>query len=418
MEIRDKIVEIGEQLLAKAVEIIEDCKKDIMVMHGNTREILSLLLPSGDMKYKAFWVRDCAMMCESGLLSVEEMKVYIDFIARFGQNGGEVREFTNGRFAQPWAVTDHISYRCKPTFFPGNYKDDETQGDEAFGLYPPLCDAYYWVTLVAEYIKRSGDTQFLTKEYDGLTLYERLKRGFFSNPAREDTGLSYTTDEKISIDWGFTDSIFKSGDLLFSSILRWRAAKAMSTFASFLESGDEGEFAEIADKIRENLGKTFFDEKTGWLYAATEHCRQHDVWGTAFAVECGILDEQTEKAACAAIYKAYKQGTATKHGYVRHILTDEDWSKESAWERPSTPLGWYQNGGYWATPTGWFATALFRHDKEACVEFLEEFLSFTKARGGELYEWFNLEKEKYDGVNYGTSAALPYLSVRNLLNEV
>ncbi len=403
-----------------ALKIIDDCTKTLEFTHDGVTEKIKLIYPSGDMKYQAFWVRDCAMICETGLVEPETMKTCIEFIATYGQNGEKTRYFQNGMYAQPWAVTDHIGFNCRPSFYPGTYSTDDNQGDGECGIIPPLCDAYYWITLVLQYVKQSGDASILKNEYAGVALLDRLDKAFHANPAREDTQLSYTTDEDFAIDWGFCDGIKKRGDLLFSSILRWRAANALAFFYGELgERSKVAAYEKIAATIKKNIPLTFYAKETGWLYSATEICRQHDVWGTAFAVENGLLPEEEERAACKALYEGYRDETAVHRGYVRHIRTCDDYSKTACWERAShihAPYNYYQNGSWWGTPVGWYATALYKYDKESCFALLDDFIDFTEKHGGVIYEYFNYNLQGLQGANYGTSV-LCYLSLHKLVES-
>ena len=95
-------------------------------------------MPSGDEKYLSFWVRDAAMMAESGLLSDDALLRYIGIIACHGQNGEEPRHLANGLTVPPYAVADHINYDGKAVFFPGTYRSGAIRAMEATAFSRPF----------------------------------------------------------------------------------------------------------------------------------------------------------------------------------------------------------------------------------------------------------------------------------------
>ena len=104
-------------------------------------------------------------------------------------------------------------------------------------------------------------------------------------------------------------------------------------------------------------------------------------------------------------------------GYVRHILSDRDFSATSAWESTPTKLGEYQNGAYWATPTGWYAYALYLYGSQ--TKILSDFLEHTKryADRGAPFEWMDADTLQVSGLNYGTSGVLPYVGAKRILEN-
>ena len=117
------------------------------------------------------------------------------------------------------------------------------------------------------------------------------------------------------------------------------------------------------------------------------------------------------------MYDSYKDKTAVVDGYVRHILTTNDFSSDTAWECTKTPFNTYQNGAYWATPTGWYAYALYLYNKK--TEILEDFINHTErySKDGAPFEWINENSTDYSGLNYGTSGVLPYIGLKKIAKE-
>ena len=375
---------------------------------GNLREI-DLILPSGDGKYPSFWVRDSIMMIESGLVSVELVEKYIEIFATYGQNGENTIELENGLSVPPFAVCDHVNYNGKPVYFPGTYKDGSWQGEGRYGYLPPFCDNYYFILLVKFYLDMGGKTKILEKDFNGYTLATRIEKALSSYGIDKETELCMSDEEKYTVDWGFVDSVKKTGKLLFASILRYRAAKALADICE--KDGKKNYYTSLAQKIAYSIKKEFYDEKTGWLYSATGLCHQLDVWGTAYAVYLEIIDEEkTYKA----LVEGYRAKTAVCDGQIRQILTNCNFNSETAWECSLAKLNTYQNGGFWATATGWYAGAIYSYDKETAENIISDFIAHTEKykNDGSPYEWINKDTSDFSGRLYGTSGVLPFLAYK------
>ena len=405
--------EIVDVLKKIAIKTIEDCTfcKKVSYFNKETKE--DVLLPSGDEKYRSFWIRDCALMAECKLIPDRLLKKYIRIIAAHGQNGKETIYLENGLSIPPYAIADHINYDGKPVFFPGTYSSGSNQGNGDFGFFPPFCDNYCYIIMVGTYIEQSGDMKILYEKCNGLTIEESLEFAFTGYNIDTNSDLCVSNAEKYTVDWGFVDTIKKSGKLLMASLLRYNAAKKMQIL--YKDNADKYKLYEsTAERIRKNILLEFYDDNTGWFYSATETGKQYDVWATAYAVFSGIVKK---KKTLEALYNAYVDKTAVVDGYVRHILTNDDFSADSAWECTKTEYNTYQNGAYWATPTGWYAYALYCYNGK--TDILEDFISHTcKYRNdGAPFEWINLSTTEYSGLHYGTSGVLPYVGAIKILDE-
>ena len=414
MKVEKSIANITKNLKSIAKKTIKDCTFKKQADYFSKNQKFNLVLPSGDEKYLSFWVRDFVMMAESQLFSKFELKKYIEIIATCGQNGEKEIALENGLIVPPFAIADHVNYNAKPVFFPGTYNCGDNQGNGEYGFYPPYCDNYYFVILVGLYLQKSNNYKILEKEYNGIKLSDRIKRAFSGYGVDKDTQLLISDKQKFTVDWGFTDTIKKSGKLLFSSLIRYSACKYMSLIFKKDKTLKE-EYVKTAVIIKENIIKEFFDDNSGWFYSSTGVCHQHDVWGTAYAVFLGI--NSSEKT-LNALYSAYKDKTAVVNGYVRQILTTENFSNESAWENTITPFNKYQNGAFWATPTGWYAYALYL--KTGKFDILNDFIAHTKnnLQNGAPVEWFTLETGEVSGLNYGTSGVLPYVGALKIKKAI
>jgi len=395
----DGLREIAEKTVCDCTFLKETC------YFGKPAEG-NVLLPSGDEKYISFWVRDAAMMAESGLVPNEDLKRYIEIIATCGQNGEQSLHLANGLIVPPFAVADHINYDGKPVFFPGTYRSGEDQGDGSYGFYPPFCDNYYFVIMAGQYLHQSGDWAILNRTYGGMPLTDRLEKAFAGYQIDPETELCVSNPDRYTVDWGFVDGVKKTGKLMMASCLRYHAAQILQQIFP-----DSAYYAGIIKTLQESILQTFYDENTGWFWSATDLCRQHDVWATAYAVFLGITREPKTLSALA---EGYRNQTAVVHGYVRHLLTCEDHSDDTAWESTIAEYGTYQNGGYWATPTGWYGYALFLHD--GSINIFEDFLQHTQTyrHMGAPFEWIDADTANFSGLRYGTSGVLPYIGAKEI----
>jgi len=233
---QDRIKKCVDALKTLACKTINDCTMEKTTTYFGKEEHLKVLLPSGDEKYVSFWVRDAAMMAESGLIPNDDLKRYIEIIALKGQNGDSCRLLANGLTVPAYAVADHINYDGCPVFFPGTYNSGQDQGDGTFGSFPPFCDNYYFVLMVDAYLRQSSDYEILDTKYNGLLLLNRLEYAFAGYNLDEESELCCSDAEKHTVDWGFVDTIKKSGKLLMASLLRYNAACALERI--FEQRGD------------------------------------------------------------------------------------------------------------------------------------------------------------------------------------
>jgi len=380
-----------------------------------------VVLPSYN-KYPSIWVRDFAMNIECGLFDAELIKKHILYFAKYGQNGKCDLQLKNKQVVPAWTVTDHLNFNGKPVYFPGTYSDTDNQGAGEYGFYPSLCDNYYFVHMVYEYIKQTGDYGILDEICSDVVLLERIEKAWIGYNIDEETELCYSRLPFYTVDWGFTDTIMKSGLLLFSSLLRYKTAVELFEIFSKQGKAEKAEYyAKHAEKVKNSIIKTFWDG-SGWLYSATGLCHQYDVWGTLYAIYIGILPTEIEKTAVKTIAKAYQDGLISVHGYVRMIRTVDDDKFGQSWEAPqtySTKQDNYQNGGYWATASGWLFYALAKADVDLAKSCIDEYVKHTKKyeAEGSPFEFINKASTYWEGKLYGTSGALTYAGAKRITED-
>ncbi len=333
----------------------------------------TLIRPGGRACYPAFWIRDFAMSLESGLITPSEQRHALLLTAENQQD--TLGALPSGSTVPPGSVPDHITLDGRPIFFPGTLDDFEGQGGPRWGELPPLDDAFYFVHMAAVYVTQTGDAAILDVAVGGKSLMERLEAAFAMPPSRPDTGLVYAEAGCRGIGFGFNDTIVHTGDLLFASLLKLRAAGELAHLLE--QQGDGGRashYQDIARGLRRAVPAAFATD-SGMLRGATETSAQPDVWGTAFAVYLSALAPEDEASACQALARAYRDGAIAWRGNIRHVPTTGDYSESTAWEMSLGPKNRYQNGAYWGTATGWVAYAIAREDPGLARTLAEEYVA-------------------------------------------
>lgn len=333
----------------------------------------TLIRPGGRDCYPAFWIRDYAKSLDSGLITVEEQRHALLLTAEYQSDRDRVLE--SGSVVVAGSIPDHITFGGKPIYYPGVLDDVEGQGGPRWGLLPCLDDQFFFIAMAHHYVGASKDTAILSHRIRDMSLIQRLEEAFAMPPSRPDTHLVYAERDRRGVNFGFFDTVVHTGDLLFASLLKHRAAIQLAKLERKAErDARAGEYERIAIAIREAIVPVFGDA-TGLLRASTGVSAQLDVWGTAFAVHSDALTGEARRRACEALARAYIAGTIAWEGMIRHVPTTGDFSATSAWETAYAARNTYQNGAYWATPTGWVCRAIGEVDRTAAQRLAREYIN-------------------------------------------
>ncbi|MBX3111367.1 MAG: hypothetical protein KF857_05095 [Fimbriimonadaceae bacterium] len=366
-----------------------------------------LRVPGGTQSYyPAFWVRDAAMMLGADFVSAKEVEGWIKVVVAAG-TGSKSLQFPNGMVVPPYSVPDHITLKGEACWYPGAYTD---QGVGAFGKLPPADDAFYFVAMVAEQRRLAGNDKFLLSSVrcgdESMSVLSWAEAAFDSVKVDRPTGLVVCDPVLTRVDWGFCDSVRKTGLCLFPSLLRWQAARELARTGSHRSH----DFAAVTKKISSSIRKTFLvplkpDEAK--LVSATGTGAQDDIWGSAYALWLGVLPRADANKVARHLLRLYRAGKITAAGQVRHLPAGD------YWESATSAKGTYQNGGYWATPTGWLVRALATVDKAASRQLLSEYMAHLRAMKakGAPFEWCDPATGKYVNARYASSAGLVYVAL-------
>ena len=390
--------------------------------YGPNNMGITLIKPGGRDSYPAFWIRDYAMSLESGFISKKEQLDILLFVASKQANNSWWTK--SGSFVPFGSIPDHIRFdNGAPIYFPGTYRYDE-QGDTLWKM-PPYGDQFFFIHMAYCYLQISNDFSVLKDKVNNISLIDRLEISFQVVPTNWSNQLVHVNSSQVTCDFGFRDLITITGDVCFGSVLKYRAALELSEIFKILNNKEKSAYYKnIGIKIKVSIGKIFANDQ-GMLLASTGISNQPDVWATAFAIYVDALEEGTKANACIALTNAFKNGTLATEGNIRHILTCDDYSVTSAWEKSLISRNKYQNGAYWGTPTGWVCYAIAQHDTVQAQILAKEYINhlrktdfrLNKQLNGGPYECFYPADGYYKNPVYMTSVTCPYAAFKLLNSE-
>lgn len=381
---------------------------------------LTLRLPGGSGSYPAFWIRDAAMMLGADLITAQEIEGWIRLIAAV-QPGPDGICLHHGLVVPGHSIPDHINVNGRAVWYPGTYSDSDDQGTGQFGFLPPADNAFYFIQMVCEHHRLTGTPDFLRRRVptgDGAqTVMTVCDRAFASVAVDPASGIVLCSETATAtrVDWGFCDSIRKTGLALFPTILRYRAARDLAALHAALGETVAAEtHRKIADGLRESVPLTFLDwcsPDAGLLLSATGLGRKHDVWGSAFALTEGILPAESATAVRRGLLALYAAGGIVADGQVRPMPPDGP--AGGYWEQAGSPPGHYQNGAFWGTMSGWLIAALHPVDPAAAQQILHDLVTSIAAHraDGAPWEWINPAENLYRNPQYCATVALPYTTL-------
>ena len=197
------------------------------------------------------------------------------------------------------------------------------------------------------------------------------------------TGLVFNDVERPNCTYGFTDTVAKTGELLFSSLLYLDASRRLHAASVRFGCGDSKRYAAEAEQIARsfNQGRLYDPDSRLWLAASVDNALP-DVWGSLYLVALNLttaalrnaaMDELSGRASVARYFRA---------GQIRHLPYPLTWSRCFG----GCPAnGTYQNGAYWATPFVYLARAAINTGRESfAAQMITDCISDFQARG--IYE--------------------------------
>ena len=221
---------------------------------------------------------------------------------------------------------------------------------------------------------------------------------------KDENGLVYNDPQNPHSPYGFTDCICKTGSLMKESLLLWRAYSIMAKWQSAY--GLDASVAAAGAKRIEDVLISTFQNEDGMLDAATVDCRQTDIWGSCYAVSIGFPMEESLKKSIAD-YLAENYNELVQMGQLRHTAPGEYWDRLLS----GVNEGEYQNGAYWATPTGWLVDTLVDYYPQLALVTIQDIITYYEEVG--IYECVNGDYLKL--IHYAASASNILPAARKLL---
>ena len=339
-----------------------------------------LYTPDGHGNYPALWTRDFAYMVENAADLIPEREIE-----------GGIRYLLRGQRVDG-AMPDRVRPDGLAVYVAG--PEDQPMGQ------PNLDNPAFLVIAMDDHLRR------LPREH-ALGLFREwapsLTRGLDYTP-RSAEGLVTNDPLKPHSPYGFTDTVRKTGDLFFESLLDWSAARRMAAWEE-QSGGQPRPFLARAERIEAGITR-LWHEPAGAFLAATGDCRQVDVWGCAYALYLGFpLGPRRERL---LDFLERDLDEYAWQGQIRHLRRGEYWQHTFIPVAPDE----YQNGAYWATASGWVIWSLAQRRPDLAQRVLDDLIASFRAEG--VYECIHQGYCKLD--SYVVSATNPLGALHRLEN--
>ncbi|MCC7377030.1 MAG: hypothetical protein IT581_20385 [Verrucomicrobiales bacterium] len=341
-----------------------------------------LYTPDGKGNYRALWTRDFAYMVEhaSDLMPDADIEACLRYLIRGIRADGATPDRV-----QPDGIAVY------------------TGGPPEKPLGEPNLDNGPFLVIAADvYLRRQPAARAAQLYGEWRPALQRALRWVPLSPG----GLVWNDPTRPHSPYGFTDTIGKTGELLFESLLYWTACRRLADWESRVasRSGDAREWRSRGRAVERRLSEALWDSEAGVFLAATKDCRQIDVWGNAYAV---WLDFPLgRKRARILRFFADRRAEFLWRGQTRHLVKGEHWQRLLAPVEPER----YQNGAYWATASGWVLHAVAQSDRVAAEKLWVELIADFEEGG--ICECVN---EGYRQLpSYVVSATNPLAAARRL----
>jgi len=331
--------------------------------------------PQVGIGYEAFWLRDFVYTLEGSIDSYKKKEL------------GDACKIFIRSISADGAGVDCVAFDGRPIYKPGF---------GTMGANPVADGSQFTIAVAWHTYQKTKDSEFLGEIIDALM------KTMNAVPRNPETGLVQIKDSEWDrCPYGFTDTVRMQGDVLFCSLLYVEASRRLSDLLNALDRRDDAaDWNREANAIAKSIRKVFWDSEAGLFRAATIRCREHHIWGSAFAVYLGAADSRQSRVIATYFRDNYSQ--IVQKGQIRHLPGGV------YWERCGAARDTYQNGGYWATPTGWFVYTLDLVDPKLADQTVVDLVTDFKEHGA--CEWVFGEKHRLP--NYLASASLPLAGIR------
>ena len=371
----------GPANLTEAVSWLEnESHRLIRASERKMKDGIAAFPPQVGIGYEAFWLRDFAYTLEGSIDSYSEkelLQACMTFIRSIRADGAGV---------------DCVAFDGRPIYKPGF---------GTLGANPVADGSQFTVAVAWHTYQKTKDSEFLGEIIDDLISTMNAV------PRNPGTKLVHIKDDGWDrCPYGFTDTVRMQGDVLFCSLLYVEASQRLSDLLNVVDrKTDAAKWKHEASTTAKSIRDVFWDSQTGLFRAATIRCKEHHIWGSAFAVYLGVADEDQSRAIAGYFRENYSQ--IVQKGQIRHLPGG------IYWEMCAAAQDTYQNGAYWATPTGWFVYTLDIVDPKLADQTVINMVTDFKENGA--CEWLFGEKHRLP--NYLASASLPLAGIRAMIER-
>jgi len=226
-------------------------------------------------------------------------------------------------------------------------------------------------------VKRSGELDF----------YENRRRvilraiGFLPRDGR--SGLVWVDPGTTHVSYGFHDTVFKPGRELFCSALLAIAFEELSRLEGHVGNRVESErFGEEALRVRAGLKLLWNDEGYFHGYDGGDEPSPPDVFGTAFAVCEGLVEDA--RADRAARWLRDHIDSIFWNGHVRPVPAPASWPLTTLAPEEIAYRGIharYQSTHYWQMALAWLACSIARVDEPLARRLAETYVRWMREFG-------------------------------------
>jgi hypothetical protein len=360
-------------LTSEAEQQLSGC---VIIAHDGTH----LYTPDGEGNYAALWTRDFCYMVENAFELFPEHHIH-----------DAILYLLNGQ-RDDGCIPDRVQSDGLAVYCAGSVRSPLGE--------PPLDNSQFMVKLVSEYVQKTGDIKLFEQ------ISNQLVAGMDYLPQSQN-GLIYNDPVNPHSPYGFTDTIGKTGELLFCSLLYWEACQKLTKLFELVEDQTSAQdFANRANLIELNLNK-LWDAKTGMYSAATNDCWQIDIWGNTYAI---YIDFPLAKKKDRIINYLYNNfDNIVFQGQIRHLPKPDFWEKTLVTIKPGT----YQNGAYWGTAAGWIAFAFWHKYPDLSRKIFHDLILSYQKSGA--FECINQDYKKIN--NYVASVTNPLGAIKKFKDQ-
>jgi len=359
---------VYDRLAGYLTGLFEGAKVDV----GNG---VKLLMPQADKGYSGFWPDDglYPLIALPSLADKDELQAAIEFIS--------------DSMLELEYVADRIEPDGLPILSPG--PSNLQPLTDRMPLHLPAA----WVR-VLDYYEGFG-VRIPQKDAWAKSIERSFKQVPFAN------GLVYGDPQRPPIGWGFYDTIKIAGWELMTSIVVMRGLERASwLFEPESPAEVRQHWLLLAKGVRLNLHRLYNPEIGGYM-EGSRIGRQFGVWSNGLAY---FLAPEGVKRNIVNFYRRNKDAIFLR-GCTRQIA-------EPGWEG-NGPGDSYQNGGFWATGTGFVLPAIADQDPDFAVELIEELAENLPAI--DFAEWIGRDGQPAGAQKYLSSVSVPMIGLRSIL---